>query len=811
MFSLRDPVVENFEAALQKQGSLSNGKMTAPAPSPKKTVRPRVPIPVQRPGEAQKGQSASHEPFTPTTPAFYPSPTSPSTSAIPATPSLTQDSSWRTPSPYAAYANDRTAFYSSPYSRRRSVTTSSVHSPYRLTPVALPIGKKLPKWREVHQERALNRARARSSYAREHAGTPSRSSDSSLSPYRRPERTPLGPRPMRSQSPSYASGLCITVPRSKDGDRSAALGSAVEALQALLDPDARRKREQVEQWLGSTALAETPDRPRSLAGTLPDGPVTDSAPEDTADESPAQSSSDGSQEALGAPFTPSSTWAHRAPGLAVQIGALAPPLDAPFDYDAAPIAVERSAFDSDTEDEDEDEDKVLDQIRISKFSRLRKALKSSISVPNIAGVRRSFVDMTGQSSLDTSPESVSSLRARQTTSTTSPPKNPILLKLATDAAALSPVPPSPAGLADSESPADGDAPQSPTTPATPASPKARETRSFIFEMSKVSLGIEAPPPLPSIARCHGPPPDLPLPPTPPFASTPSLPLRAPAEREECMESFARRWKADAHPHDRMTVVDPDVSMARLQETMAKLEAYAPRASREEGDAPVPAEFPRGSAKTDASSRPMRKRSASSRPADKPGVLVLGIAPPPVPPKSAQPKPPRAHTRRPSVPLLPLFDFERPGSGGGLDLRVPPVRTTSLDTRSPGGDDEPELVSSQGHSAELTPRPRESPASPPPPQGSQTTREPPQVTPHRIVLPAALPVPPLHVMPLYFPQRRLATPPATPPAHPRGGVASHFSPESPSPPQRAAPRASKMRRLLGVRTDLMRGLRGSFVS
>ncbi|EKM54440.1 uncharacterized protein PHACADRAFT_258286 [Phanerochaete carnosa HHB-10118-sp] len=623
---------------------------------------------------------------------------------------------------------------------------------------------------------------------------------------------------MGSHSPPYASGLCIVVPRATAcDDGSASYDAAAVSLALLdLDPEVRRKREEVRRWLGGTALAGTPDRPLSYAGTSPgDELVAESAPEDA---SVPRSSSDDSREEEpepAVPFTPSSAWTHQPPGIAVGkeiklaavTAAAAPPpaLEPPFDYDNAAaaaqrISIERSAFDSDTEDE---EDARLGEIRISKFSRLRKALRNSMSVPNIAA-RRSLIDGTTETPLvGTSPESVSALRARQTTgSTTSLPRNPYVLKLATDAAALSPVPSSAANSPGSQ--VDGDAPRSPSTPATPASPKARETRSFIFEMSKTSLLLEAPPPppplppLPNVSRCHGPPPNLPLPPTPLFASTPSLPLARPALGDSSGNgnSFAPRWREDVDAHDRLTVVDPDMSMARLQETMAKLEAYAPRAGATDADVspspgnpakPLPQPVATGS-----------KRRAGGKQPTEPGVvgggvrgvIVLAVEPSPTPvrrppsterrgsssrrPPAVPPKPEKnvptgsnGLARRPSVPMLPLFDFERPGEHHGLDLQGLPLRSTSLQSVHTAGS------SSSGAEGVV--------------QASAVAEE--TFTPQRR-------------------QQQPATPPARAPAE-----QSHFSPESPQQQQQQAWRARgwRMRRLLGVRTELIRGLRGSFVS
>ena len=678
----------------------------------------------------------------------------------------------------------------------------------------------------MYQERALDKAPSKSSDTAAD-DTPSRSSESSSSPYRRPNRAPLGPRPMVSRSSPYARGLCIAMPRLADDDRSTCFDdhSTSEAVpEGMLDPEVLRKREQVQRWLGSTTHACAPDRPESIAEPPPDEPVEESAPEDgVGDEAESHSSSDDDDDhehPLGSPFTPSSAWTHQVPGIAIQINPSAPPLDAPFGYDAQRISMdsrERSAFDSDTEDEDD----MLGHIRISKFSRLRRALKSSISVPNIAG-RMSLIGASGLSSLETSPVSVAALRARQTTaSTTSPPRNPYILKVATDMAVLSPVAPSPADVNSPESQADGDAPPSPSTPATPASPKTRQTRSFIFEMSKVSLVLEAPPPppLPDISRCHGPP-NAPLPPTPPFASTPSLPLTTRPAPSERGDSFVKRSRDDADVHDRLTVVDPDISMARLQETMAKLEAYAPRASHEtdassppsNSEKPLPdiapfaqtgAELSVGAHRTGRGPlQPNRGPPIGPSIASQQGVLVLAIEPahstnpkpephsssreggrpPSVPPKpgNAASRPVAAtqrdgqHARRPSVPLLPLFDFERPGHQV-FDLQGLPMRTASL------------------QSAAQSPREAHFPAP-----DERTPGPPGPVPPERPAVPRA---------------RAPARQPATPPSRAPEGVSwSHFSPESPSPPPPPKQqRGSRVRRLLGVRTELMRGLRGSFIS
>ena len=418
--------------------------------------------------------------------------------------------------------------------------------------------------------------------------------------------------------------------------------------------------------------------------------------EDGGEEPEGRSSSEDGSHGAREPralFIPPAPWPDpRAADLA------APPLDEPFELHQ-PSSVEsgeRSAFDSDTEDEDESA--PLGR----RFSTLRKALlKSSMSVPSLKA-RLSVFSTTGSSSLETSPESVASLRARQVTNSSSPGRNPYVLKIATDMA-LDPIPPSPADVESPELPDRAEATYSPATPATPASPQVRQTKSFIFEVNKTPLFLEAPPPLPG-SSSHGPP-NLPLPPPPASLSTPSLPLRPRISHTGRSGSFVEKWRMDVEGGgDRLTMVDPNMSMARLEESLAKLESHAPRSSSETDLSVSPAlreVFEEIRPSMDSASVYSTGQTGEGGY----GVVVLSVEPtqiepitpptatfnsvrsqpPPTPPKDrstarkAQPTPKRREhpKRQPSLALLPLFDFETGGGGQSLDLRIPPLRSSSL--------------------------------------------------------------------------------------------------------------------------------------
>lgn len=154
-------------------------------------------------------------------PAFYPSPTSPSTPTIPPTPPMSQESWHQSPPskyPYPSYTGDRNIYSSqahNPYLRQRSVTSPSIppHSPVRLSPVALPIGKKVPKWREAYSDVAQSQVYTTTSYTLSTKIPFSRSPSSGPPRYRRIS-TPMGPRPMGSHA--YSNGLGIGMPKTAD-------------------------------------------------------------------------------------------------------------------------------------------------------------------------------------------------------------------------------------------------------------------------------------------------------------------------------------------------------------------------------------------------------------------------------------------------------------------------------------------------------------------------------------------------------------------------------------------------------------------
>lgn len=422
----------------------------------------------------------------------------------------------------------------------------------------------------------------------------------------------------------------------------------------------------------------------------------------------------------------------------------APLLEPPFEFEerrATPESVERSAFDSDTEDED---DEVPDTLH-RRLSKISKALRTSMSAPSLRAKLSVFSTTAPSPVVEESPESVAALRARQTTETP-PSRNTYILKLATDLP--SSAAPTSAGMNSADEPArtNADSFDSPATPVTPSSPATRQTKSFIWEMSKVQLLMpaELPPPVPALPlrprQESSAPPMLPLPPTPQqqSISMTHLPLNheRPSPRHERNESFVERWRKEVQT-ERMTVVAHNASMAQLEQSIVKLEAFAPRSSSdtEETGESGPAESaqeqqqqrPPPPAVTVPSAsdarqpvkargigqilRPVRSRASSDV---KPrGVVVLGIEPSPkcspkVPPRpgsanaaAAPPSKPARHQgptafserpprpgRKPSLVLLPAFDFEQPG-GQGLCLPVrglkPPTRTTSLPQDRDDGD------------------------------------------------------------------------------------------------------------------------------
>lgn len=547
-------------------------------------------------------------------------------------------------------------------------------------------------------------------------------------------------------------------------------------------PQARRSRDQAVHQ--SEMAGDTVEDVEGYEGETEDAPGAVSL-------SGCHSSSEDDELPPRTPFTPAA-WTDHRPSAEADPDAAVPPLGEPFAMQQRKSleSGERSAFDSDTEDEGDP--------KVKRFSRLRNALKTSMSVPSLKH-RLSVFSTTGSSSLDTSPESVSHLRARQMTTTATPGRNPHILKLATDLSTLAPIPQTPAvGSPEEQTPGRSG---SPPTPATPASPEARQTKSFIWEMSKAPLFLN-PPPLPpmplTVGRSIPQPPREPLPATPPSMSTPSLPLRPSHERAD---SFVEKWRMNVSDDP-----DPDASMARLEESMAKLEVYAPRTSSDTNDSSAFSRSPRppphvidlpqspASGESGSSRHPTDEAASAADKADK-GVVVIAVEPrapprerkthtlrgedflPPLPPKQpAPPRPPReGPARKPSLTLLPRFDFERPGQQG-LDMRGLPLRTTSLYRRDTASDAAP------------------SPRSPAPSASA------PAIVLERITGPPRPGEP-----------ERAPTPP-TPPARVSSaadGVASFMDPLTPPDPP-AKPR-SRVRRFLERRADLVRGLRGSFIS
>lgn len=375
----------------------------------------------------------------------------------------------------------------------------------------------------------------------------------------------------------------------------------------------------------------------------------------------------------------------------------APELGEPFDLKPAD-EMEVSTFEWDSDDES-----AGDGLR-RRLSKLRQAIRNSVSLPSLKSHPRRI--SVGSSNASSSPESVSSLRARQSATSSSPDGTNRLWKLATDFP-LDPIPGSPVS-----SPPDNFVPfpelLSPPTPATPISPDTVEIHSFLQNVFRDGPAVSAAVvPRPSKTPLSGMPPDLPLPPTPPLLSSPYTPPRL---RERGREHPAE--SPPSSPNQRLTVVDPDASMVRLEMTMAKLEGYAPRVQprlRSVSDAAakktqrkkpilphmgvainIPEDAHRGetrvSLKPSKSVQPFRLSQSSSSTSDpSSGASTSGgifgrrehtVAP--VISKRRRPvdkgkQPPRP----PSLALLPMFDFEEPGHKV-LDIApVTPPRTASL--------------------------------------------------------------------------------------------------------------------------------------
>ncbi|KAF7792372.1 hypothetical protein EIP86_003409 [Pleurotus ostreatoroseus] len=373
----------------------------------------------------------------------------------------------------------------------------------------------------------------------------------------------------------------------------------------------------------------------------------------------------------------------------------------PFDLKPAE-EVEVSTFEWDSDDETPG-----DGLR-RRLSKLRQAIRNSVSVPSLKPSSRRISEGSSSSS-STSPESVSSLRARQAASP-SPDGHNRLWKLATDLA-LSPIPGSPV-----ITPPDTFVPfpevQSPPTPATPISPDTVEFHSFLHNVFRDGPTVPtAAATRPAAKPPSRPPPDLPLPPTPPLLSSPYTPPRL---RERGNDQGTNQ---PSPPSDqRLTVVDPDTSMARLEMSMAKLEGYAPRLeprrravsdaaakkkhrskpSRSQVDVAINIDDTHAREtlvplKPLKSMQPFRLSQSSTSTSDPSsgastsGGIYARREPTiqPVNMKRRRQGDQKKSLRPPSLALLPMFDFEEPGHKV-LDIASDlPPRTASLENRTAG--------------------------------------------------------------------------------------------------------------------------------
>lgn len=728
-FALKDKAVEDFEAGLRKQGALSaEGQMSQPI-YPTFEVR-RLPLQIPKTLSEMKGESSSlQEPDTPTTPALYASPTSPSTPAIPFTPPQAQ-SPRHTPSPttytYESRFHERAKYPPSKRkysSRRRSATSSSLaSSSSRLSPVALPIGKKLPKWREPQVDsfnspvvpESAGISGAPSAFNRR---TPSNS---------RLERGPAGPRPMTNRRPSATVGLGIGVPRAVRKPSVPGLGQlSFDADQQMRRRRRRATRSRPESMLSTTssrwsdALHLEPDvfdadSQREAADSLLEELNRDHDDSDHHDFSweAAESSSedseggmdhtrgmltrispppfDSSRNDVSSPLTPddvpplSTPFSFATPAEYRE----SPSLEKPFDLDSADSSesTERSAFDWDTEDEADASPK---RSRGAKaFDKVRTALRPSVSVSNFKPPRVSVViSPKSATPLESSPESVAALRERQRT-TSSTRGTSYFMKLALNTK-LSPIPATPIAEETPHSLKSPDLASSIPTPDTPLSPQLGHAQTLLRGLEKIypSLAVYTVPPPPTDAPNSGPP-DFPLPPTPVAEGSPYISHRTRRSSDSGTASFVERWR-------RQIGVDPDMSIARLEQSLAKLEACVHRDEHDGDDemsddelcvehvGPTSSE---DSADTGASGQegvviisvePSRRES---RPR-----LGLGIGSASTPVLTEAQSAKVMVKRQPSVrdpavdpqsfSLLPSFDFEQPGHQV-LDLRGLPVRTTS---------------------------------------------------------------------------------------------------------------------------------------
>ncbi|PSR71754.1 hypothetical protein PHLCEN_2v12358 [Hermanssonia centrifuga] len=767
--SVQDEAVDYPGQALEKQGASPSRIMAHPqtlAQLESRNIRPaELSFPLGSPLFSSASMASTYVLSsciyrTPpeeasTRPALYASPTSPNTLHLPSTPPR----SFQPKSPpnlftYGGYSLDGVLYstpkHGSPTARRRSSSWSSIGVPafsYNPASHRLPIGQKAG----LRLESELSPA-----FFCGYSDDDDRSFASSNSPtpslHLRPAR-PAGPRPMmpsRVSSAAFGLGFDAAIEEEEsssqqdtaaEGSESASddayklsrrerrrgmdfqsnseLSEAFSLVEVCLEPDVQDSES---HRLSQTALYESVDQGDNHADL-------DSAQEDytwEAEECDSEDEAVDGDNSIAAsqppPSRPSSlriitaitnerslrqaqpseeSVVFRAPALE-STDSMA--LEEPFDLDSTESS-ERSAFDWDSDDDEPDSRR-----REGGFSRLRRALRQSVSLPSIKRLSKLGASSV---SLESSPESVTSLRARQTTSAPSPGRNVHLMKLV-NTMPLSPIPSSPCeGLSahpDTLERPPAPEPHSPSTPDTPVSPDIPRPSSLLWELAVIERFLSQPlPPVPEsptkLSQSGGPP-DLPLPPTPPARNTPHTPPRS-----------RKRLGSEADVDNRLTGVDPETSMARLEMSMAKLGAYAPGSAQRTLDSPFVNQSYSGFGTLvevdeddeDIISEPEESDATSSK--RQPGVILISLDRPKrhailsesqtsfssastsaltsssgrshyaldikgSVPTINEKVPSHRHGKRSSLALLPLFDFER-SDRKSVDLRGLPTRWASL--------------------------------------------------------------------------------------------------------------------------------------
>ncbi|KAI0699223.1 hypothetical protein BC835DRAFT_1412686 [Cytidiella melzeri] len=676
-FSLRDTLVHNFELALRRQGSLSaSGKMSEPfRPTVLSSDLPQRIAGSSLPRESNMEQRSEEcaQPRKPATPSLCNSSTSPFTLCSPNTPSYESYTSSTYTSPIIR---------PSPTTRSRSGSHASTYtfpispSPtLRHNPVVLPIGQKVPKWREAMSFSEVD----------EHHET--RLMQQTGAGFTRPtRRTPMGPRPMLRTSSSGSSGMLaiglgLGLPV---GSHITTLEEKLDSAIAALDSRANRERRRgigfnpqpqqspvhshqeddfdadYHHWQHSAdRSAETIGDNESppFSGVLREDEHSDSFYDDDEHSSSVSGTQDGEDgdddhdestpptsadvcPAPPYPASPSPIDTHLSPlpilSLRIPVRHPAHPVSpkSPIALPTLTVLIpnrglplnplrpleadrsiandeslslaeggERSAFDSDSESDSEewtdDKRKAGRTSFVNGIGRIRRVIRSTVSLESVANLKgrlsligpsTSLTSSLIEPAVTSSPESVASLRARQITTSSSifgsglyhqrPSK--------TGGTSLSPIPATPMDLLPPHTLEDDEAAlASPCSLPTPVTPAVERTKSFIQHMTYTPVSVVDPPPVPMLPSfmllqptvngvTRTLPPNLPLPPTPLVEMELSLSAVRRQPRLSSLDIDA--WRAQVQTEEenhRLTVVDPDESMALLERSIAKLEAYAP--------------------------------------------------------------------------------------------------------------------------------------------------------------------------------------------------------------------------------------------